>query len=137
MFTSDLVITDSGSATKPGAVGALTYASVLSHVIDRSKRRVAASATTTPRELSIAHTLSGTGFKQRCRSLIRYDFTRLDTDIADTGGVTPSASGQLVLDRPIQSGGFITTAHLQTIIGSLIDVLCVSGQLDKFLNMEA
>jgi hypothetical protein len=69
--------------------------------------------------------------------LIRYDFTRLDTDIADTGGVTPSASGQLVLDRPIQSGGFITTAHLQTIIGSLIDVLCVSGQLDKFLNMEA
>lgn len=137
MLTSDLVVTDSGSATKPGALGAKTFALVASLVNDKTKRRIAATATTTPQECTISHTLSGTGFKQRCRSLLRFDFQRLDTDIADTGGVTPTAAAYFVLDRPIQSAGAITTAHIQSLVGWIVDTLCVAGQLDKILNMEA
>jgi hypothetical protein len=137
MLTSDLVVTDSGSATKPGAEGAKTYALVASLVNDTTKRRIAANATTVPHELTVRHALSGSGFKQRCRSLVRFDLSRLDTDLDLTGGVVPTAACYLVLDRPIQSNGYITTAHLQTLVGAVVDVLCVSGQLDKILNMEA
>lgn len=137
MLTSDLVITDSGSVTKPGAEGAKTYALVASLINGKTLRRIAANATTVPHELSISHTLSGSGFKQRCRTLIRADVRRLDTDTSLTGGQTPSAAFYGVLDRPIQSNGYITTAHLDTIMSVVVDTLLVSGQWAKLLNMEA
>lgn len=137
MLTSDLVVTDSGSATKPGAEGAKTYALVASLVNDTTKRRIAANATTVPHELTIRHSLSGSGLKQRCRTLVRFDLTRLDTDVELTSGITPAVAAYVVLDRPMQSNGFITTAHIQTLVGGLVDVLTASGQLDKLLNMEA
>jgi hypothetical protein len=65
------------------------------------------------------------------------DYKAVNTDIADTGGVTPSASAYLVLDRPIQSGGAITDTVLKTLLGGLLHVLVASGQLDKLLNQEA
>jgi hypothetical protein len=136
MLTADLTVTDSGSATKPGAEGAKVYALVASLVNDKTLRRIAANATTVPHELAIQHSLSGSGYKQRCRSVVRLDLRRLDTDTTLTGGVIPSVSGYFVLDRPIQSNGYITTAHIQTIVGGVIDVLTVSGQLDKLLNLE-
>lgn len=137
MLTSDLVITDSGSVTKPGAEGAKTYALVASLIDGKTLRRIAANATTVPHELSISHTLSGSSFKQRCRTLIRADLRRLDTDTSLTGGVTPSAAFYGVLDRPIQSNGYITTAHLDTLMSAVVDTLLVSGQWAKLLNMEA
>jgi hypothetical protein len=87
--------------------------------------------------MTVRHSMSGSGFRQRVRSVVRFDFTRLDTDIADTDGVTPSASAYVVLDRPVQSAGAITTAHLQSLVGWLVDAFCVSGQFDKILNLEA
>jgi hypothetical protein len=137
MLTSDLVVTDSGSATKPGALGAKTFALVAALINDKTLRRIAATALTTPQELSIQHTLSGTGFKQRCRTATRYDFRRLDTDTSLTGGIIPSFSVYNVIDRPVQSNGYITQAHIETGIGSLIDVFTVAGQLAKLLNLES
>lgn len=136
MLTADITLTDSGSATKPGAEGAKVYALVAS-LLDGNLRRIAANATTVPHELRTKHALSGTGFKQRCRSLVRADLSRLDTDPTATGGVIPSASVQMVIDRPIQSGGFLTVAHIQTLVGAVVDCVLQSGNLDKLLNMEA
>jgi len=137
MLTPDLVITDSGSVTKPGAEGAKTYAQVASPLDGKTLRRIAANATTIPHEVTISHTLSGSAFKQRCRTLVRADLTRLDTDTSLTGGVTPSAAGYFVLDRPIQSNGYITSAHLDTLMSVVVDILLVSGQWAKLLNREA
>jgi len=135
MLTSNLVVTTSGSATKPGATGALTFALTASPS-DRSLRRVVATALTTPQELTISHALSGTGFKNRVRSVVRYDFRRLDTDPALTGGIIPAFSFYGVLDRPVQSNGYITAAQMADGIGGVIDVFTVSGQLASLENLE-
>jgi hypothetical protein len=137
MLTSDLTVTDNGSATKPGAAGAKTYALVASLVNDQTLRRIAATASTTPQELRVQHSMSGSGFKQRIRSVIRRDYRRLDTDLDNTGGVIPSAAAYMVIDRPVQSNGYIVAADLENMVGSVIDVLCVAGQLAKLLNLEA
>jgi hypothetical protein len=134
--TPDLTVTDSGSVTKPGAEGAKVYASVAS-LTDGSLRRIPANALTVPHTMSVKHSLSGTGFKQRARSVVRFDITRLDTDPTTTGGVTPTVGVYLVIDRPVQSGGNITAAHIQTLVGAVADVCVPTASLDKLLNMEA
>jgi len=137
MLTADLTVTSNASSiTLPGSASATTFASIASAVGSTTKRRVAATAGTTPQTLSIGHTKAGTGFKQRTRSVVRMDYLANNTDIADTGGVTPSASCYLVLDRPVQSGGAITDAILKTMLGGLLHVVLASGQLDKLLNEE-
>lgn len=139
MLTADLSVTsNAGSITLPGSSGATTFAQITGTGNSSSiVRRVAATANTTPQTLTIGHTVNGTGFNQRCRSVVRMDYKAVNTDIADTGGVTPSASAYLVLDRPIQSGGAITDTVLKTLLGGLLHVLVASGQLDKLLNQEA
>jgi len=134
--TPDLTVTDSGSVTKPGAEGAKVYASVAS-LADGTLRRIAANATTVPHVMSVKHSVSGSGFKQRVRSVVRFDITRLDTDPTATGGVVPTVSAYMVIDRPNQSGGFITAAHIQTLVGAVADVVVPTASLDKLLNMEA
>jgi hypothetical protein len=136
MLTADLVVTDSGTATKPGAVGAKTF-SLVGPQGEKNLRRIAATATTTPEECIIAHSISGAGFKKRIRSQVRFDIRFNNADTSLTGGVIPSASGYFVLDRPEQSAGIITDAVLQTLAGRVIDVLTVSGQFAKLLNTEA
>lgn len=137
MLTQDLTVTsNAGSITLPGSSGATTFAMITNLVGSTTKRRVAATAGTTPQTLSIGHSKAGTGFKQRTRSVVRMDYVANNTDIADTGGVTPSASAYLVLDRPVQSGGAITDTILKTMLGGLLHVILASGQLDKLLNEE-
>jgi len=137
MFTAALALTDNrASVTLPGSLGALTFDQVTGPSGQTIVRRISSTANTTPNTLTTSHTLSGAGFKQRCRSLVRIDFTRRDVDVASTGGVVPSVSGYFVLDRPIQNGGFITTTHIKTLIGQLCDFLTVSGNVDKFINQE-
>jgi len=137
MLTADLTLTDSGSATKPGALGAKVFAQVSSLINDKTLRRIAATATTVPNELLVSHQSTGSGFKTRIRSLLKTSISRLDTDVSLTGGVTPSVSCQFVLDRPLQSNGYITTAHIQSLVGQLVDSILLSGHLDKILNLEA
>lgn len=137
MLTQDLTVTSNASTiTLPGSSGATTFAMIASPLASKSQRRVAATAGTTPQSLSIGHTKSGSGFKQRTRSVVRMDYVANNTDIADTGNVTPSASAYFVLDRPVQSGGAISDTVLKTMIGGLLHVLLASGQLDKILNEE-
>jgi len=138
MLTADQTLVDNrASVTLPGSLGSLVFAQVTGPSGQKIVRRIAATANTTPNTLTVSHALSGTGFKQRCRSLIRMDFERRDTDVAVTGNVVPSLSAYIVMDRPIQSGGFITVAHIKTMIGQLTDLLTVSGNLDKIINQEA
>lgn len=136
MLTADLSV--NGAATGvalPGTAGATTFA-LLSIADGKAVRRVASSANTTPQVLTIAHSESGTGFKRTINTLIRNEFTKIDSDIADTGGVTPAASIQVTIRRPVQSGGAITTTVLKDLIGQLVAVLTASGNLDKLLNQE-
>jgi len=136
-LTADLTVTSNASSiTLPGSSAATTFAAITSQVASTTKRRVAATAGTTPQTLSIGHTKAGVGFKQRTRSVMRMDYVANNTDIADTGNVTPSASVYMVLDRPVQSGGAISDTVLKTMIGGLLHVILASGQLDKLLNEE-
>jgi len=137
MLTADLTLTDSGSVTKPGALGAKVFAQVSSLINDKTLRRIQATATTVPNELLVSHQQTGTAFKTRIRSLLKTSISRLDTDVSLTGGVIPSMSCQFVLDRPRQSAGYITVAHIQSCVGQLVDALLLSGHLDKILNLEA
>jgi hypothetical protein len=139
MLTADLSVNGSrATVTLPGASGALTFAQITGTGNSTTiKRRVSATAGTTPQTLSIGHEIKGKGFEQRIRSVVRLDFQALNTDIADTGGVTPSASAYMVIDRPVQSGGVISTSTIKDLVGQVCDVLTVTGQLDKFLNQEA
>jgi hypothetical protein len=138
MLTADLpVVSNHASLTLPGSAASTVFAQITGPIGQKIVRRVAATANTTPQTLSVGHTVSGTGFAQRIRSLIRMDYQALNTDIADTGGVTPSAACYLVFDRPVQSGGAITDAIFTTMLGGLCDVVLTSGALTKLLNQEA
>jgi len=136
VLNNDLVITSNGAGNKPGATGAITFALVAALINDKSLRREAATALTTPTELSVQHSISGSGFKARCRSVVRMDYRDLTQDTTLTAGVIPSASAYLVIDRPLQSAGKITDAILKRLIGSVLDVIMATGQLDKLLNQE-
>lgn len=138
MLTADLTVTsNAGTITLPGDTGATVFAQITGPSGASIKRKVAATANTTPEILTIGHTESGSGFKRRLRSMIKLENTFNNTDVADTGGVTPSFGFHCVLDRPIQSGGVITDAIVTRQIARVLHVLLASGQLTKFLNQEA
>lgn len=135
MLTSDLTVTDNGTGTKPGSAGALTYA-LRGTDLTSSTRSVSAVATTTPKVLTISHQTTGSGFKQQISTVIKHSYQKLDSDLADTGGVTPASQVHIVIRRPVNSGGAITNTVLKEQIGGLLDVIMASGQLDKLLNQE-
>jgi hypothetical protein len=138
MLTQNLAIVDNhASLTLMGSRGSKTYNLVSSQTNGATLRREAATALTTPYELNVSHTRSGTGFKLRCRSLIKLTKTRLDTDVALTGGVQPSATAYIVLDRPINSNGYITLTDIKDLLGGVIDVVQTSGAIDSILNEES
>lgn len=95
----------------------------------KSVSRVAATATTTPETLSIAHS----SFKQNdlnvSRHLVRLDKTFV---LADYGKQTLSA--YLVIQVPHHVE--VTTAEVQDIVGCLIKFEQDSGALAKLLNAE-
>jgi hypothetical protein len=137
MLTADLAVVDNhASLTLPGALGSKTYNQVTSTDPTQSVRRIAATATTTRQELKIKHTERGSGFNARIRSEVRIDYTKLDQDTSLTGGVVPSESVYLVIDRPVQSGGAITDTITKNNIGACLDVVLTSGAIDKLLNLE-
>lgn len=137
MLTADLSVTDNGTPTNVGALGAKTYAMVANPSSGATKRRVAATANTTPQELSVSHTVSGTGFSQRCRTLVRHDYRDISADPENTGGEVPRISAYVVIDRPLNSGGVITDAIVQNSVGAVIGTLLGSGNMAKLLNQEA
>jgi hypothetical protein len=138
MLTSDLVVVDNHTPlTLPGLLGSKTYAQITGPIGQQIVRRIAATANTTQQTLTIGHTLSGVGFAQRCRTLVRHDYKVLSADISLTGGVVPSSAIYVVQDRPIQSGGAITDAILTNNMAALLDVLLTTGQFAKLLNQEA
>lgn len=135
-YNSSLTLVSSGTGTKPGATGSIVFDQIISPGPTSNVRRVASTAGTTPQLFTVQHAVSGTGFRQRCRSNWRYDFTRADTDPTVTGGIVPAFSIYGVLDRPLNSGGFITTAHIQDGVGWISDFILGAGNLAKFLNQE-
>jgi len=138
MLTQDQTLVSSrASQTLPGAAGSTVFAQITGTVGNSVERRVAATANTTPEVIKIAHEVKGVGYKQRCRSVVKSSRTYNNTDPSTTGGVIPSFNWTLTLDRPLQSGGAVTTQHIKDGLGQLMDVLLISGQLDKFLNQEA
>lgn len=138
MLTADLTVTSNASAiTLPGDTGATTFAQITGPSGNQIKRKVAATAGTTPEVLTIAHEETGKGFAKRTRSVAKIEYTANNTDIADTGGIVPSFSVGFTLNRPVNSAGAITDAILKRQIGRLLHVLLAAGQLDKFLNQEA
>lgn len=138
MLNADLTVTsNAGSITLPGDTGATVFAQIVGPSGNQIKRKVAATAGTTPEVLTTGHSETGTGYKRRIRSLVKLEYTANNTDIADTGGVTPSFSCHFVLDRPTQSGGAITDTIIKRQIGRLLHVILASGQLDKLLAQEA
>jgi hypothetical protein len=138
MLTQDQTLLSSrGSQTLPGSAGSTVFAQITGTVGNKVERRVAATANTTPETLTIGHEVRGIGFKQRCRSLLRIGRQFNNVDPSTTGGAVPSFSWQLVLDRPLNSAGAVTVQHLKDTLGQMIDVMLISGQLDKFLNQEA
>lgn len=137
MLTQALTVTGNQTAVAlPGSYGAVVFDLIGSPSGTSTKRRVSSTANATPQVLTISHESKGTGFKSRVRSVVRYDYTRNDVDLSTVGGIVPSYSCYLVIDRPRQSGGSISTTHVKDGIGMLLDVITKSGQLDKLLNEE-
>lgn len=138
MLSSALTVHASRTAVVlPGTLGSQVFDQITGPSGQKILRRVSGTANSRPSTLTISHELSGTGFKQRCRTLVRADLQVLNTDLADTGGVVPSAFGYFVLDRALSTGGAIATTDLGDLAGYVIDVLTVSGQFAKLLNQEA
>jgi hypothetical protein len=137
MLNADLTVVDNhASLTLPGALGSKVYAQIASAVNNETKRRIAATANSTPQTLRVSHTTSGVGFRARIRSLVRQEYSKIDQDTTLTDGVIPSCTAYLVIDRPVQSAGAITDTIVKNVIGALLDVILTSGQLDKLLNQE-
>jgi hypothetical protein len=138
MLTADLTVLDNHAGlTLQGSLGSKVYAQVAALLANSTLRRIAATASTTPQELTIGHSFTGgTGFKQRIRSVVRTSYRKVDQDTTLTDGVIPSMSTQLVIDRPVQSAGAITDTITINTLMALIDVVLTSGQLAKLLNQE-
>jgi hypothetical protein len=138
MLTADLTVVDNHAGlTLAGALGSKVYAQVNPQSANTTLRRIAATANTTPQEMSIGHQLTGgTGYRQRIRSALRFTYRKVDQDTTLTDGVIPGMSAQFVLDRPVLSAGAISDVVLINVTMALIDVLLTSGQFAKFLNQE-
>jgi hypothetical protein len=138
MLTSDLTVVDNqGSVTLPGGAGSLTFALVAGGGGTSSLRRVAATANTTPQELRISHTEVGKGFARRLRSLIQARITKNDAVLTSTGGIVPSISVSLTIDRPMNMGVYVTDQNVKDLLGQVFDVVTRSGQLAKLFNQES
>jgi hypothetical protein len=137
MLTANLTVVDNhASLTLPGALGSKVYNQVASIIANQVLRRIAATANTTPQTLLIGHQSTGKGFAARIRSTVRANYSDLTKDLADVGGIVPSCSAYLVIDRPVQSDGAITDAIVTNCIGAVLDVILTSGQLTQVLNQE-
>jgi len=137
MLTQDQTLSANRAAqTLPGSTASTVFAQI-TNASDKVVRRVAATANTTPETIELGHQTVGQGFNKRTRTMGKYSRVYNNTDISLTGGVTPSFTLHWVLDRPVQSGGAVTTAHIKDALGYLMDMLLQSGQLDKILNQEA
>lgn len=139
MLSSDLaLVSNRASQTLPGSAASTTFAQITGSGSSQAiVRRVAATALTTPQTFTISHENRGTGFNQRLRTLIQNKRVYNNTDLADTGGVVPSFTWNLTLDRPVNSGGVVTEAHLLDALGQLMDSLLISGNLTRILSQEA
>lgn len=137
MLSSNLTVVDNHSSlTLPGALGSKVYNQVASPIQNQVLRRIAATANTTPQVITIGHQVTGKGFSARIRTLVRQTFTDLTKDLAETGGIVPSCSASVVLDRPVQSDGAITDAIVTNSLAAVLDVILTSGALAQLLNQE-
>lgn len=137
MLPADLTVVDNqGGVVLPGTQGTKTYPIVVSEKPGRTSRRRADTALTTPATIHTEQSVKGSGFNARAVSVIRSEWQKLDSDLGDTGGVVPSCAVTLTINRPVNSGGAVTTAVVKDTIAIVLDVVTRSGQLDKILNME-
>lgn len=138
MLTADqTLVSNRASQTLPGSDASDVFNQVATNEPGTILRRVQATASTTPQELRTIHSLTGgTGFKRRIRNVVRNTYSDWNADPTETGDVVPSASVTLTIDRPQNSGGAITDTIVKNLLGQVMDLLLISGQLDKFLNSE-
>jgi hypothetical protein len=135
---ADLVVVDNqGGIALPGTQATQTYSEILSGNPNRKSRRRASTALTTPVTIHTEQSVKGVGYNARAITMLRVEYQDLTADPADTGGVTPNLAATFTLNRPVNSGGAITTAITKDTIAIILDVLTRSGQLDKLLNGEA
>lgn len=137
MLTSNFTATSGSTATKPGTTGARIFNLVANGPDGSTLRRYAATASTVPLTMQVKHSRSGKNFKERIRSVIRFDVQKLDSDLTLTEGVIPSASAYLVIDRPARSAGFIINAQIDDLVGWVLDTVTQSGILASLYNEEA
>lgn len=142
MLNANLTVTPTGSKTSP-AVGAARVYNLVSSTGGNTVRRIASTTNNKPESLDISHIESGKGVSRRRRSVIQFRIETLDDTFPEGSGnrvIVPSMRAYLVLDRPLHydvanAVGLNVTA--KELIGSLIDTVCVPGQLDQFLNAES
>lgn len=75
-----------------------------------------------PHRLKVSHLETGTGFKRRRRSLVRFDKTSVST----VDSVTPvTTAAYLVVDAPV--GALTTTAEIVQVIANLLSFCATTG----------
>lgn len=139
MFNSDLtLVSNQGSLTAPGAIGSKVFNLVTSKLTGGSAlRRVSSDVSAgLVRELTMAHTVKGTGFSERHVFLVKLGFRRDDTDLASTGGVVPQCGVTITGTMPTRSGGYIVSNDLKDLLGFGVHLLCTAGNIDKLRNQE-
>lgn len=139
MLSSDqTIVSNRSSVTLPGSAASTVFAQITGPGGQRILRRVAATANTTPTTLTIGHEFTGkVGYAQKLSSMVKCDYRVLNVDPDLTGGIVPVCEVYTVIRRPVLSGGAITDSILSMCVGSVCDILTVSGNLAKLLNQEA
>lgn len=102
-----------------------------------TKRRVAATAMTDRQEILIRHQITGKGWLERARMNLRVDLSKINQDVSLTGGITPSASVSVTIDRPNKMGAIMTDVAINNAVGLAIQMFLTAGNMAAFHNQEA
>lgn len=138
MLAEDLTLVDNGAlGTNIGANGSRAYARVFSTLDGTTQRRYAASANTDRTEFLIRHSQTGKGFAARTLSNIKWTYTKVNQDVATTGGIIPTASVNWSLNRPTNMSAITTDALMTSLTAYLIALLLTSGNMARLYNLES
>lgn len=131
MFNTDITL---NPLSMGGSNVDKTYSLVLPLGADRSLRRVAATSSTTPETLSIAHQQSSAKNEVGVLAYSQH-MIRLDESFLDPVKGSGMLSAWLVIRNP-QGTSVITSQKILDIIGRLLKFEQTAGYLDKILNNE-
>jgi len=138
MLAENLTVSATASSlANIGTQSGTVFALVALGADGSTRRRVAATALTDRQEILIRHQITGKGWLERARMNLRVDLSKINQDTSLTGGVTPSASVSVTIDRPLKMAAIMTDVAINNAVGFAIQMFLTAGNIAAFHNQEA